>query len=74
MLCPMAKQYHALGKFVRLNLNGEIGEVLDCNSTEVIVKCKGTTFITSPHEVSRITPEEAAAAEKRLPGLDSRFK
>jgi hypothetical protein len=64
MLCPMAKQYRAFGKFVRLNLIGAIVEVVDCNSTEIIVNYKGTTLRMSHYEVSRITPEESAAAEK----------
>lgn len=58
----------AFGKFVRLNLTGEIVEVLDCNSTEIIINFKGKKLTMAHHQVSWVTPEEAALAAKRISG------
>lgn len=57
----MGKQYDIFGKFVRLNLIGEIVEVVDCDATEITINHKGRHFTLDHGEVSRITPEEAAA-------------
>jgi preprotein translocase subunit YajC len=54
------------GKFVRLNLIGEIVEVLDYDSTEITVNYKGRKLTFDHHEVSRITPEEEAVATRRV--------
>jgi hypothetical protein len=64
----MGKHDDKFGKFVRLNLIGEIVEVVDCDSTEITVNYKGRKFTMDHHEVSRITPEEAAIAAYRLLG------
>jgi hypothetical protein len=61
------------GRFVRLNINGEIVEVLGCDSSDITINFKGNILTMDHDEVSRITSEEAAvAAEKHLDGLDLR--
>jgi hypothetical protein len=62
----MGKQYDIFGKFVRLNLIGEIVEVVDCDSTEITINHKGRKYTMDHHEVSRLTPEEAATAAYRV--------
>jgi hypothetical protein len=62
----MGKQFDTFGKFVRLNLIGEIVEVVDCDSTEITINYKGRQFTLDHYEVSRITPEEAAVAAHRI--------
>jgi hypothetical protein len=64
----MERQNDTLGRFVRLNRNGEIVEVLGYNSIEMVVNYKGAILTMSHDEVSRITTEEAAAAEKPMSG------
>ena len=66
----MGKQYDKFDRFVRLKLIGEIVEVVDCDATEITIKHKGRTFTMDHNEVSRLTPEEAAAY--RNSGLDLR--
>jgi hypothetical protein len=58
----MAKQWDDFGKFVRLNLIGEIVEVVSFDSTNITVKYKGQNFTMEHFEVSRITSEEEAVA------------
>lgn len=62
----MRKHYDEFGKFVRLNLIGEIVEVLDCDSTEITVNYKGKKLVMGHYEVSRITSEEEAVAARRV--------
>lgn len=64
----MIKHPQAFGKFVRLNLTGEVVEVLECNSTEIIISFKGKKLTMAHHQVSRAAPEEAAVAAKRISG------
>jgi|HubBroStandDraft_2_1064218.scaffolds.fasta_scaffold2046915_1 hypothetical protein len=69
----MAKNTEAFEKFVRLNLTGEIVEVVGFDSGDIMINYRGQTLSMGPHEISRISPEEAAAlAGKRTPGLDLR--
>jgi hypothetical protein len=68
----MGRRSGTFGRFVRLKLIGEIVEVLDCDSTDITIDFKGNILTMDHDEVSRITPEEAAAAEKRLADLDLR--
>jgi hypothetical protein len=69
----MAKQFRGFGKFVRLNLIGEIVEVVHVDSTEITVNYKGALLTMEHYEVSRVTPEEEiAAAVKRISSLDLR--
>jgi hypothetical protein len=60
-LLVMAKKFNEFGKFVRLNIIGEIVEVEDCDSTEISINYKGRKYTMGHNEVSRVTPEEAAA-------------
>lgn len=65
----MVKQWDDFGKFVRLNLIGEIVEVVSFDSSNITVKYKGQNRTMEHFEVSRITSEEAAvAAAKRISG------
>jgi hypothetical protein len=64
----MINHPQAFGKFVRLNLTGEIVEVFDCNSSEIIINFKGQKLAMAHHQVSLVTPEEAALAAKRISG------
>jgi hypothetical protein len=65
----MAEHLKEFGKFVRLNLIGEIVEVLSFDSTEITVNYHGKNLTMEHYEVSRVTPEEAAtAAAKRISG------
>ncbi len=65
----MAKQWDDFGKFVRLNLIGEIVEVVNFDSSNITVKYKGQNLTMEHFEVSRITPEEeSVAAAKRISG------
>jgi len=61
----MTKHAEAFGKFVRLNLIGEIVEVL---SFDITVKYNGKNLTMEHYEVSRITPEEEAVAAKHVSG------
>jgi hypothetical protein len=56
----MAKQTAGLNKFVRLNLIGEIVEVVSFNSMEITIKFQGMNLTMQHDEVSRIPPEEVA--------------
>jgi hypothetical protein len=56
----MAKQSDTFGNFVRLNLIGEIVEVVDFDSTEITINFKGQHLTLKHNEVSHIMPEEAA--------------
>ena len=62
----MVKKGDEFGKFVRLNLVGEIVEVVDADETEIVVKFFGHILTMKHREVSRISPEEAAAVERRI--------
>jgi hypothetical protein len=64
----MTKHAEAFGKFVRLNLIGEIVEVLSFDSTDITVKYNGKNLTMEHYEVSRITPEEEAVAAKHVSG------
>lgn len=64
----MIKQSPAFGKFVRLNLIGDIAEVLSFNSTDIVISYKGKTLTMEHYEVSGITPAEEAAAARRISG------
>ena len=68
ILPDVVKNFASFGKFVRLNLFGDIVEVLECNSAEIVVNYKGEKLRMSHSEVSWATPEEAAAAAKRISG------
>ncbi len=63
MLSDVAKESDAFGKFVRLNLTGEIVDVVSFDSTEITVNFRGRSLVMAHYEVSRVTPEEAAAAK-----------
>jgi hypothetical protein len=58
----MAKQWDDFGKFVRLNLIGEIVEVVGFDSTNITIRYKGQNLTMEHFEVSRITSEEEAVA------------
>jgi len=58
----------AFGKFVRLNLIGEIVEVLSFDSTDIVINYKGKILRMEHYEVSRVTPEEEVAAARRISG------
>jgi hypothetical protein len=63
----MPTQSDGYGKFVRLNLIGEIVEVVGFDSTNITVRYKGQNLTMEHFEVSRITSEEeAVAAAKRI--------
>jgi hypothetical protein len=62
----MAKKSDEFGKFVRLNLIGEIVEVVSADSKEITVKYYGHQLTMRHSEVSRITPEEAASAASQI--------
>jgi hypothetical protein len=64
----MINHLQAFGKFVRLNLTDEVVEVFDCNSTEIIINFKGKKLTMAHHQVSWVTPEEAARAAKHILG------
>jgi hypothetical protein len=64
----MIQHPKAFGKFVRLNLTGEVVEVLDCNSTEIIINFKGKKLTMAHYQVSWATPEEAAIAARHISG------
>lgn len=64
----MIKHPQAFGKFVRLNLIGEIVEVLSFDSTDIVINYKGKILTMEHHEVSRLTPEEEVAAARRISG------
>jgi hypothetical protein len=65
----MVKQWDDFGKFVRLNLIGEIVQVVSFDSSNITVKYKGQNLTMEHFEVSRITSEEeAVAAAKRISG------
>jgi hypothetical protein len=56
----MKKPSEINGKLVRLNLTGEIIEVLADDSTEITVKYLGENITLYPHEVSALTAKEVA--------------
>jgi hypothetical protein len=62
----MPNRPEAFGKFVRLNLIGEIVEVVSVDSTEITVKYRGHHLTMNHYEVSRITREEEAAAASQV--------
>jgi hypothetical protein len=62
----MAEKWNTFGKFVRLNLIGEVVEVVCCDSTEITIKFKETDLTLKHYEVSRITAAEAVVAEVSL--------
>lgn len=62
----MAKHPDTFGKFVRLNLIGEIVEVVSFDSSEIMINFKGRNLTMEHYEVSRLTPEEEAAAAQRI--------
>jgi hypothetical protein len=73
ILADMGKNTEASDKFVRVKLTGEIVEVVGFDSADIMINYRGKTLTMGPHEISRISPEEAAAlAEKRNSGLDLR--
>jgi hypothetical protein len=56
------------GKFIRLNLTGEIVEVVGFNSTDITINFKGKILTMEHYEVSRITHEEELVAARRISG------
>ena len=62
----MIKHLKPFGKFVRLNLIGEIVEVLSFDSTDIVINYKGKILTMEHYEVSRLTPEEEVAAANRI--------
>jgi hypothetical protein len=62
----MAKQFHAFCKFVRLNVIGEIVEVVGFDSTGMTINLKGQNLIVDYDEVSPITHKEEAASAATL--------
>jgi hypothetical protein len=60
----MIKHTEVFGKFVRLNLIGEIVEVLSFDSTDIVVNYKGKILTMEHYEVTRLTPEEEAVAKR----------
>jgi hypothetical protein len=62
----MAKYSDEFDKFVRLKLTGEIVEVLSSDAKEITINFRGQNLTLHHHEVSRLTPEEAAEAAKRI--------
>jgi len=60
----MIKHTGVFGKFVRLNLIGEIAEVLSFDSTDITVNYKGKILTMEHYEVSRLTPTEEATASR----------
>ena len=73
ILHEMSKLAETYGKFVRLKLTGEIVEVVGLDSGDIMINYRGQTLTMGPHEISRISPEEAAMlGEKRNSGLDLR--
>jgi hypothetical protein len=65
----MARLVVASDKFVRLKLTDAIVEVVRFDANEITINFKGTNLVMQHYEVSGLTPEEAAGAEKRSPGL-----
>jgi hypothetical protein len=64
----MMKHPQAFGKFVRLKLIGEVVEVMSFDSTDIVINYKGKPLTMEHHEVSRVTPEEEAAAARSISG------
>jgi hypothetical protein len=64
----VAKHFEAFGKYVRLILTGEIVEVLNSDSTEIMINYRGKHLTIDQYDVSRLTSEEAAAIAKRISG------
>jgi hypothetical protein len=62
----MIKHTGVFGKFVRLNLIGEVVEVLSFDSTDITVNYKGKILTMEHYEVSRLTPEEETTAARRI--------
>jgi hypothetical protein len=62
----MMKELNKIGKFVRLNLVREIVEVVSVDSTGITVKFYGKKLTMEHREVSLVTPEEVAVAERRF--------
>jgi hypothetical protein len=58
----------AFGRYVRLNLIGEIAEVVSFDTTEITIKYKGNTLTMDHYEVSRISHEEEVLAASRIAG------
>ena len=58
----------AFDKFVRLNLTGQIVEVVHVGPYDITIKFDGKDLTMEHHEVSRIAPEEAMAVTKRSSG------
>lgn len=61
----MAESPKAFGKYVRLNLIGEIAEVVSFDTTDITVRFKGNTLTMEHYEVSRLSVEEEAIAARR---------
>jgi hypothetical protein len=66
ILANVVKKFASFGKFVRLNLTGQIVEVLDCNLIEIIVNFEGKKLTMTHSDISWATPQEAAAAAEAL--------
>jgi hypothetical protein len=67
----MDQETKAHGKFVRLKLTGEIVEVMGFDSDNIMINYRGQTLTMRQHEVSCLSPEEAAKlGEKGSSGLD----
>jgi hypothetical protein len=64
----VAEHSSAFGKYVRLNLIGEIVEVVSYDTTEITIKYRGGSLTMQHFEVSRLTPEEETAAAYRISG------
>jgi hypothetical protein len=59
----MPTQSDGYGKFVRLNLSGEIVEVVDFDLTEITINFRGKNLTLKHYDVSCLTPQEAEAAK-----------
>lgn len=59
------EQPDILRRYVRLNLTGEVVKVESSNSNEVSVRYGGLTLTLPWHEVTPVTPEEAAASKRK---------
>jgi hypothetical protein len=62
----MAKSSGTFDQFVRLNLTGEIVEVVTLDSTEITISYRGRNVVMKHHEVTHITPEEEMVYKKNL--------
>jgi hypothetical protein len=62
----VVKESENFGKFVRLNLTGEIVEVVNYTKSEITIRFKGKDLVMSHGDISRIAADEASKHEKNL--------